>query len=125
MSTPENKKPEDPKKIDLQDNLFSYAKNNTRDSIAYILLIFGIILLFTLWNFWGAVLIGLVLGFYFGEAILNFLQNSNEYAEKVGFVKILIIAGTALGFFIAAPGFFIGTAIALTLKHLAFPNEKV
>lgn len=116
MSIPPERKP---------DDLLSYARGNPRDTIAYVLLIIGIILLFSGgYNFWGGVLIGLVVGFYFGQDILDLFKNSNYLAERLGYVKLLVLAAVALAFFIDAPGIFIGTAIALGIKQLAYPDDK-
>lgn len=117
MSIPPEKKP---------DDLFSWARTNPRDTIAYVLLILGVILLFSGgYYFWGGILIGLVLGFYFGQEIMDLFNNSNQIAERIGFVKLLVLAAVALAFFIAAPGIFIGAAIALAIKQLAFPDDKL
>jgi len=116
MSIPPEKRP---------DDLFSYARSNPRDTIAYVLLIVGIILLFSGgYFFWGGVLIGLVLGFYFGQDLMDLFKNSNEIAERIGFVKLLVVAAVVLAFFVAAPGIYIGAAIALGVKQLAYPDDK-
>lgn len=117
MSIPPEKRP---------DDLFSYARNNPRDTVAYFLLIIGIILLLSGgYFFWGGVMIGLVLGFYFGQELMDLFKNSNEIAERIGFVKLLVLASVALAFFIAAPGIYIGAAIALGVKQLANPDDKL
>jgi len=45
------KKPEEPEKIEgrveeKNEGLYSYAKSNTRDTVAYLVLIIGVVLLF-------------------------------------------------------------------------------
>lgn len=117
MSIPPDKKP---------DDIFNYVRGNPRDTIAYVLLILGVILLFSgYYNFWGGILLGLVLGFYFGQEIMDLFKNTNHLAEQLGLVRLLVLSGVALGLFVGAPGIFIGAAIALGVKQLAFPDDRL
>ncbi len=128
MATPqENKPPEPPKEPQRpkegKEGLFKYALTNTRDTIAYILLFIGIIMLFTTYYFWGALIIGMILGFYFAPEFKRLFQNFNEIVESFGIVKSLVIAGTLLAILIVVPGLFIGVALALAIRHLATFEE--
>jgi len=105
------------KKNEKIETLFSYAKSNTMDTIAYVLLILGIVFLFFR-EFYGGVMIGLVVGVYFSNEIISLVKDCNGYIEKQGMVKSLIVGGTLLALFISAPGIFIGAAIAAGLKYL-------
>lgn len=114
-----------PPKPEKDDNgVFSFAKKNLRDTIAYILLLLGIIWLF--FNpFYGGLLIGAVNGFYFSDEILNFIKMLKEDIDNYGTAKSLLLAGTLLAFFISAPGIFIGAALFIVLKEvLASSNKK-
>lgn len=99
------------------DNLYKYAQDNTRDTVAYVLLILGIILLFFK-PIWGGALIGIVVGIYMYREIITLLQNINGFIEEQGMVRSLVLAGMVLGFFISAPMIFIGAAIGVGFKHL-------
>lgn len=103
------------KKNENVENLVGYAQTHTKDTIAYILLILGI-----LWTFfsslYGGILIGLVVGFYFSKEISFLLKSYTEFVERIGTSRSLILGGAAIAFFIAAPGIFIGMAIMVGLK---------
>jgi len=99
------------------DSVLEYARNNTRDTIAFILLIVGI-----LWMlgqpFNGGVLIGLVVGFYFSRELISYVRDFNSYLEEQGLAKTVILGGGALALFFLAPGIFIGVAVMAALKYL-------
>ncbi len=99
------------------DSVLEYARNNTKDTIAFILLIVGI-----LWMlgqpFNGGVLIGLVVGFYFSRELIGYVRDFNSYLEEQGLAKTVILGGGALALFFLAPGIFIGVAVMAALKYL-------
>ncbi len=99
------------------DDIITYAQNNTQDTIAYLLLITGIIWMF-FQGFYGGVLIGLVVGFYFSKELIQFIRGINQYIEEQGLAKSLILGGGLFAFFVMAPGIIVGTAIMVALKFL-------
>lgn len=120
---PEKPAPSPPPEKDKLDGIFSFAKKNTRDTIAYILLLLGIIWLF--FNpFYGGILVGAVAGLYFSEEILNFLRTIKDDIDNYGTARSLLIAGTLLALFISAPGIFVGAAIVIVLKELLASSSK-
>lgn len=127
MAQPEDPKKEPlPEKIKKNENVqkfMTFAKSNTMDTIAYVALFLGIIMLFFT-PFWGGVIIGAVGGFYFADPIIRFVRHFEEYLEQQGIVRVLILLGVALGFLIVAPAFFIGAAFTIGLKYvLGASNE--
>lgn len=121
MAQPEDPKKEPlPEKIKKNENVqkfMSFAKSNTMDTIAYVVLFLGIILLFFT-PFWGGVLIGAVGGFYFADPLIRFIRHFEEYIEQQGVVRVLILLGVALGFLIVAPAFFLGAAVTVAIKYV-------
>jgi hypothetical protein len=117
---PEDQKPR-PTSKDHEDEgakgFLDYAKTNTRDTIAYIILIVGVIMLF-FEPFLGQLLIGIIAGLYFAVELDDLLKNGNTFIEEQGIVRSIILGVTALAFLIAAPGIFIGAAIAILLRLL-------
>ena len=108
---------EDFKTGDKLDSLYAFARENTRDTVAYIILFAGILI--SLFNsFLGGFLIGLITGFYFTTEILAFYDNFHEFLEKYGVFKTFILGGAALGLFIALPSFFLGIAVAIGIGML-------
>jgi len=111
------------KKNEKFDDIYSYARSNTRDTIAYVLLILGIVMLF-FDTVYGGLLIGAIAGLYFNVEILWAIKNVNYLIEREGMVRSLILGGTLLGFFISAPAIFIGAAVAVALKEVILPESK-
>lgn len=114
---------------DFQSNenmgrMMSGANENTRDTISYIILIIGIILLFYNPNY-GGLLVGLVAGFYFSSEILALRKNLKEFIEDSGIVKSLIGFGFILALFILAPMVFIGLILAVATRLVLFPDPKM
>lgn len=127
MTAPENKDPDSNKnkpdysfKNEKLDGLVSYARDNVRDTVAYIVLIVGLILLF-FQPFYGGMLIGLVVGLFFTSEINALFRNVNEIIEKEGMVRSLILGALVLAVFISAPAILIGIAVAVALRLLIEP----
>ena len=60
------------------DKLYSFTKTHTLDSIAYVILIAGLII--SIFNsFWGGILIGIIPGFYFFREITLRLRNYHAF----------------------------------------------
>src|ERR1700758_3069298 len=90
------------KQDDRVDGLFKYAKSNTKDTIAYIILIIGIILFFFMPPY-GGLLIGLIVGLYFSDEIMYVITHFNDFIDEQGLVRVLVLAALTIAFFIAAP----------------------
>jgi F0F1-type ATP synthase assembly protein I len=111
------------KKNEKIEGLYNYATNNTRDTIAYILMIVGIVLLFTN-PFWGGLIVGLIFGYYFSAELLQIVRSANDLIEQNGMVRSLIFGGLLLALFVAEPAIFIGAAIAVALRQAFNPETK-
>lgn len=109
-------------KNEKMDNLYTYAKENTRDTIAYCLLVLGLVLLF-FQPFWGELLIGIVSGFYFSDEIISFFKDLERSINREGMVRSIVFFGLAVALFIKAPMIFVGAAVVSGLKYL-FMSEK-
>ncbi|MCB1118345.1 MAG: hypothetical protein KDK65_00125 [Chlamydiia bacterium] len=116
-----NEKLDTLKKSDKVSNLFEFAQSNTRDTIAYILMIVGIVL-FLFQPHYGGTIIGFLGGLYFSTEILAIVRSFNTHLDHTGLVKSLIAGGVLLGLLIAAPSIFIGCAIAVAAKFLLVPE---
>jgi hypothetical protein len=111
------------KKSEKLEGLYGYASSNTRDTLAYVLMIIGIVLML-FHPFYGGALIGLLGGFYFAPELVYIVQNISKIIDLHGMVRSLIAGGVFVGLFISAPAIFIGMAIAVALKQIIFPEEK-
>jgi hypothetical protein len=105
------------------ENVYNFAKTNTRDVIAYILLLTGLFLLFFNPSF-GGTLIGVIFGLYFSQELYQSFKEYDHFIQLEGFVKSLVFGGLLLAFFISAPFIFIGAAVAVALRQLLVPFDK-
>jgi hypothetical protein len=113
------------KKVEVNEKfpgLFDFAKTNTKDAIAYIILILGIILLF-FERFAGELLIGVVFGLYYSHEIQSLFRNFNEFIEEQGVVRGIVLGVATIALFISAPGIFIGAVLAVIIKYLFSPEK--
>lgn len=107
------------------DAILDYIKTNTKDSIAYVLMILGILLLmFDSVSAYGGLIIGVVFALYFANELAFATTHAKEFIEEFGLVKSLVLAGTLLALFIKAPFLLIGAAIVLAIKVLVWPGDK-
>src|ERR1700733_6065824 len=106
------------KKNEKVEEIYNYATNNIRDTIAYVLMATGLILMFFEPPWYGSTLVGVIFGLYFGPDIYSFIKNNQKFMDSQGTVRTLILGGLILGFFIAAPFIFIGAAVAVVLRQL-------
>jgi hypothetical protein len=114
MTGPENS----PQKKDSKpDNLLNYFKVHIRETITYILLVIGIILMF-FDQLYGGILVGLIAGIYFGDEIVNFIKSWSTTTDSKKVARNLILAGIAIAFFISAPAIYLGAAISIAVKQL-------
>lgn len=119
-----NEKFESLKKNEKIQGAYRYATNNTKDTIAYILMIIGLVLLFSQ-TFYGGLIIGLIFGFYFAREISSSFSTLNDLIEEEGMVRSLIFGGLLLGLLVLAPSIFIGTAVAVGVKNVLFPDDSL
>lgn len=104
------------KKNEKVDDFMGYVKANTRDTVAYILLIVGLVLIFFN-SLWGGLIVGAVAGFYFQKELIDWFKNANEYIETQGLARSVILGGTLLALLIQAPGIIIGVLIVVALSY--------
>lgn len=108
--------PKEPKKNN-SEHIGDYFKQHMRETIAYVLLILGIVLLF-FEPLWGGLLVGIVTGIYFGDEIINYLVNWKLALDSHGVARNLILTGVIVAFLISAPAIFLGIAVAIAIKQL-------
>ncbi len=100
-----------------------FAKTNTRDMIAYILLLIGLLLLFFNPSF-GETLIGIIFGLYFSQEITQGFREFDHFVQLHGFIKSLVFGCFLLALFIGVPFIFIGAAVAVALRQLLAPFDR-
>jgi uncharacterized membrane protein len=105
------------------DELYNFARSNTLDTIALVVLFIGIILT-TFSLFWGEVLVGFVAGYYFSLDVIDWGRHFQYFVEKEGVIRVLILGGLALALLIGAPGIFLGAAAAIGIKFIVDAIKK-
>lgn len=100
-----------------KDDFLSLVKANGKDTIAYILMIVGIIL--TLFqSFWGGFIVGAVLGYFYRSEIIQAITNYHRIIDQEGLVKSVILGGTLLALFLGSFSLFIGAAVVVLLYYV-------
>lgn len=99
-------------------NISSYVASNQEKLATYILLILGLLILLFVSNLFGGLIIGMVAGYYFASEIICYLRNLSQIVENPNQLRYIVLAGVLLGFFIAAPGIFIGAVVVAAFKQV-------
>jgi membrane-bound ClpP family serine protease len=102
-----------------------YIKNNTKDSIAYVVMVIGILLmLFDPYSPYGELIVGIIFSLYFINELTFVTKNIKDFVEEYGLVKSLVLGGALLALFIKVPFFFIGLAAVIAIQLFIWPDEK-
>lgn len=99
------------------EKIYKFARTNTMDTIAYVILFLGIVVLF-INAIWGGLMIGIVGGFYFAKELLKRAYKINEFVEEEGLIRALILGGVLLGLAIKSFWIFVGLAIGVGIGKL-------
>ncbi len=123
MAGPE---PKDPKK-EIQ-GLIQFVRENRWESISYVIM-FGGLILSIFDPFLGGILVGLILGIYFSQEIIDKSICFKEMIVRDGIFRGFIIIAAVLALLIEAPGLLLGTIIGALLrpylgKSITSPFDK-
>lgn len=105
------------------DQICKYAKTNTADTIAYVLMILGVVLVFPL-PMYGGILVGIVAGLYFADDVVRWATSLNSIIEEQGMVRSVMLLGVVIAFFVSIPWIFIGGALAVGIKQILFSGTS-
>lgn len=109
------------KQSDKVKEISSFAKENTADTIAYVILALGILIsLFS--PLYGGAIIGAIVGIYFADDIVSTLGNLKDFIKKKGKLKSFILLALFLIILMAAPALVIVAAAAIGIKQLVSPS---
>lgn len=114
---PEEKKegPTTPKSTISQHGFFHFINENKWEIASYVLLIFGLFVSFAN-QFFGGLLVGLVLGIYFSQEIVDKASSFKHFIDREGIFRGFIIVAAILALLILAAGLLIGTAIGAWVR---------
>jgi hypothetical protein len=102
----------------LKGDFYNYMTTQREQILTYILLALGLIIMLFASNLIGGLIIGMVAGYYFAPEIISFLRNLNLIVIGQDQLRYIVLAALALGFFIEAPGIFIGALIVASFKQV-------
>jgi hypothetical protein len=106
------------------EDLVHYVKENTRDSIAYVLMIVGLLLmLFDAYSNYGSFLVGIIFALYFANELVFVATNVKDLIEEYGVVKSLVLSGVLLALLIKLPFLLFGMAVITLLKIFLWPEK--
>ncbi|MBA2728042.1 MAG: hypothetical protein H0U49_07715 [Parachlamydiaceae bacterium] len=98
-------------------DILSFMKENTRDTIAYVVLIAGIMMMFfDNVAIYGGLIVGVIFGLYFAKELAYLVTNAGTLIEEQGVPKTLMIGALLLIFLLKVPFVFIGAALVAVLK---------
>lgn len=109
------------KSKEKMEDLYEYARQNKTDTLAYAVIIIGLVLLFFA-PFYGGLLIGIIAGIYFYKELIGYVKNRKQMIYEAGTVRSIIFVGTWVGILIAAPGIIIGALVAAAVRYLITPE---
>lgn len=99
-------------------DFYSYATSNKEQTITYILLILGLLILLFINALFGGLMLGMVAGYYFSSEIIHYIRNIGQVVEGPDQPRYIVLAALLLGLLILAPGIFIGAIIIATFKQV-------
>jgi hypothetical protein len=114
----EDKKEKTAETSNMKGDFYNYMASNREQTITYVLLILGLILILFANGLLGGLIIGMVAGYYFAPEIIYYIRNLGQIIGGRDQLRYIVLAALALGLFIAAPGIFIGAIIVATFKQV-------
>lgn len=97
------------------ERVMAYSKSNKVNTAAFILLVIGFFISLINPSI-GASLVGIIIGAYFNQELLEFFTNLNSRISEHGMFRYLVLGIASLTLIIAQPYFFIGLGITLGIK---------
>ena len=119
MAEPESNEPktEEQEPVHKKQSFASFVSEHKWESFSYLVLFFGLILCL-FYPFWGGILVGLILGGYFSQTMLDKAATFKDFIEHEGIFRGFVVFAAALALLFEAPGLFIGTLIGIYVRPL-------
>ncbi|MDP1836061.1 MAG: hypothetical protein Q8K75_09080 [Chlamydiales bacterium] len=102
---------------DAVEKVFKLATNVRRDTMAYIIMAVGLVILPWL-PLWGGAIVGIVFGVYFSEEMLKRIKSFRQYLEKEGQAKTIVLGGAILALLLVIPTLVLGAIAAVGIVAL-------
>lgn len=99
------------------EKVYRYARSMPRETVTYIALVVGIILI--PWQpLWGGAILGVVFGIYFSNELLPRVKSFRAYLESEGQAKSIVLGVAILALLFLAPGVVLGALAAIGVLAL-------
>lgn len=105
------------------EELCSYAKSNKEEIGVYIALGLGILFLFFA-PFFGELILGLLVGFYFSKELAIFFQNTRSLLDMHGRMRYTVLIGVIIGLLLLVPVLFITSVLTASVKQFFFSPQN-
>lgn len=106
------------------ESITDYMKGNTKETLSYIFLVVGLLLLlFDPVSGYGGLILGVISGLYFSDELAYLAKNAKDSIEDFGLVKSLTLGAVLLAIFIKIPFLLIGAAAAVAAKIFLWPKR--
>lgn len=99
------------------ETVYKYAKNVKLESVAYVILAVGLVLI-PFYPLWGGALIGLIFGAHYSDTIVEAIKRFRSYFEAQSRAKSISLGGVVLALLITLPTLFLGAAAAIGIVSL-------
>lgn len=100
------------------DKVCEFSSKNVGDTIAYAILLLGVLLTIFAPHALGLLLVGIVGGFYFGEDRFAILQGLVNVEDRSRFFPAVILLGIIIALLVVALTFVLGFVVGFLLRKL-------
>lgn len=128
MAAPEQQDPKKEETPTEKHGFMSFVSDNKWESISYVVLFAGLIL--SIFDpFLGGSLVGVILGIYFSQEIIDRSMAFKELVVREGIFRGFIVIAAVLALLLEAPGLLLGTIIGAWIrpylgKYISSPFDK-
>lgn len=95
-----------------------YISCHKSQSLIFAFLVLGLLLLLFSDSWFGGLILGGVIGYYFSPDIVFYLRNLGHHFSGEERMRNIILAALLLGILISSPGIFIGAVVIAALRQV-------
>jgi len=106
------------------NKIYDWAGSNKEQTICYVLLAIGFLVFLLLDMFVGGLILGVLAGYYFSTEIMDYFRSLSQIGGGPQQLSTIILTVVIICLIIAAPGIFIGAAIAAAFKQAVSSSPR-
>jgi hypothetical protein len=104
------------------EDIFQNSLDGRTQSLTYVILIIGLILMFFN-SLIGGLLLGMVAGYHFAKEIFYYVRHLDHLFIGQDKLRYITFTALLLGLFIVAPGIFVGAALVAAFKQVVLTKN--